>query len=116
MALLLRYTEVWVSRLEGFWPDLGECARCSNSLSGQVRVNPGSEGAFCATCDPDQVQVFALGSEAVKLVYRILRTSPSDTLKHRSEARPLLELGRLNAALLSYHLEHDFTFDRQVVS
>src|SRR5207237_720902 len=38
LELLRLYFDVWVARLEGYWPELDACARCAAPLAGALRV------------------------------------------------------------------------------
>ena len=47
----LLYFDYWVSRLEGFLPDLSHCMACGRALGSENGYyGPGSEGPLCAAC------------------------------------------------------------------
>jgi DNA repair protein RecO (recombination protein O) len=71
---LLRYAELWVLRLAGLWPDLGQCAVCGRPLGGRPRWLAPDLGAVCAEHRGPAAQ--RLDASAAEWALRAGRTPP----------------------------------------
>ena len=59
----LRYFEIWILRLEGFFPDLRSCAECHREFSGQETVQVNRElGLLCHFCAKGKGEVLSQGA------------------------------------------------------
>jgi len=62
---ILRYFEIWILRLEGFLPDLRNCADCQRPLSIQETVQVNRElGLLCRSCAQGKGEVLSKGAYA----------------------------------------------------
>ncbi|HXD30987.1 MAG TPA: DNA repair protein RecO [Pyrinomonadaceae bacterium] len=60
LQLILRYFEVWILRLEGFFPDLRRCADCQKSLTGEKGISLSRElGLLCRQCTQGMGEVLS---------------------------------------------------------
>lgn len=105
LDLLRLYYDVWVCRLEGFWPDVSACGSCGATLTSGARVGIRDAGALCATCSRAATEpMLRLSSAAVELAAAMLRSGPSVVLGEAAPATVAAELSRVTAALLTSHL------------
>jgi DNA repair protein RecO (recombination protein O) len=111
-AKLVRYGELWIAKLEGFWPAIEACAGCGQRLSGVRQVGYAADGALCRECGRGIEPSCRVGEEAVALARGILTAAPTAVLGMPASPRALGELGRLTSGLLSYHLEREFKPER----
>jgi DNA repair protein RecO (recombination protein O) len=103
---VLRYFEVWLLKLEGFLPDLRQCAGCHNAFNGDTPVYLGSDLSLrCPKCSE------ARGRAISKSVHQQLRTTEKlAPAKFAEEAREVpvatrKELGQLTYQIISRVLE-----------
>jgi DNA repair protein RecO (recombination protein O) len=97
---VLRYFEVWLLKLEGFLPDLRNCANCHNAFGEDEAVYLGPDFALrCVRCSQGR------GGAVSKGVHRQLRTieklAPG---RFSEEARELPESSRKEMAELTYRI------------
>jgi DNA repair protein RecO (recombination protein O) len=60
LALILRYFEVWILRLEGFLPDLRNCADCHRALAEEAGIFLSRElGLLCRPCAQGKGEVLS---------------------------------------------------------
>ena len=97
---VLRYFEVWLLKLEGFLPDLRECAECHNAFTGEEPIYLGPDLSLrCLKCSS------ARGRAIAKTVHQQLRaTEKLPPAKFAEEAREVAAATRKEAAQLTYHL------------
>jgi DNA repair protein RecO (recombination protein O) len=104
--LLLRYCEVWVLKLAGFFPDWKRCAECERELPMNVAVWLSAEGApQCANCSNQRGE--ALTSETRMLVNDILRMPPEKFVAQTFDPRALTKLESIVARLIKNTLERE---------
>jgi len=102
------YFDVWVARLEGFWPPLDRCAHCGQALSGRRRVGIHSRGAICAMCVGCHSETtLLLGPGGAVLAARIQRESPARFVEEPVDAVDLAQLERVALTILGEHLERE---------
>ncbi len=106
------YFALWMSRLMGWWPDLGHCAACGLDLrevvtrGGAVWWSPTADGVSCG--DDRKPDSRGLSAGSVAESYRIARTPLKELLGKEWPAKRAGELAGLRAfaiAVLERHLE-----------
>lgn len=103
---LLRYFELWMLKLSGFFPDLGRCSACHRQIDLASNTWISRDGsAYCVQCR-------AAGSQAVsepvkRLVFEIQRNHPREFVHLPADADSLRFLGLLNRQLIRHHLERE---------
>ena len=107
LGTLELYVQVWLARLEGFWPDLAHCGECGRLLDGVRLVDAGVSGALCRGCGSRRTGLVVLGPEGLALHALMARQGPGPVAGAAVSERGLRELGRVAGALLSYHLERN---------
>jgi DNA repair protein RecO (recombination protein O) len=97
---VLRYFEVWLLKLEGFLPDLRNCANCQDAFSGEEAVYLGSDLSLrCVRCSQGR------GGAVSKFVHRQLRTTEKlSPAMFAEEARELPDSTRKEMAELTYRI------------
>jgi DNA repair protein RecO (recombination protein O) len=74
---LVRYFEVWMLRLSGFWPDLRACADCGQGFCADSRIHFNAEFKLrCQACS--QGQGTLLSTETHAQLRAMQRLSPQD--------------------------------------
>ena len=105
-SLARLYFDIWVARLEGFWPSLSHCSRCESELTGARRVGLSSEGARCFRCAKASRETYlTLSASGAALVERVCRESPEKFIDGETDPKVVEEAARIAEALLSSHLE-----------
>jgi len=101
-ALLMRYVEAWLLRLDGVYPPLERCAGCASALaSGRLVYHDAAHGFVCENCGPATGPV--LPEEARAVLVEVFRRSPGDLPRGLLEGVDVLE--GFHHMLLSRHLE-----------
>ena len=97
---VLRYFEVWLLKLEGFLPDLRQCADCHNAFSGEDAIYLAVDLSLrCLRCSQ------ARGRAISKSVYQQLRaTEKLSPAKFAEEAREVPVVTRKELAQLTYQI------------
>lgn len=97
---VLRYFEVWLLKLEGFLPDLRECAECHNGFTGEEPIYLGPDLSLrCLKCSA------ARGRAIAKSVHQQLRaTEKLPPAKFAEEAREVATATIKETAQLTYHI------------
>ncbi len=103
--LPVTYFCVWMSRLMGWWPELGHCAVCGLDLRGEtVWWSPVADGVTCGEDRRPQGQ--SLSAEDVRDSYRIARTPLQELLDERCWPKErTAELRIFAIALLERHMD-----------
>ena len=97
---VLRYFEVWLLKLEGFLPDLRQCADCQNDFSGEDPIYLAADLSLrCLKCSQ------ARGRAISKSVHQQLRTTEKlSPAKFAEEAREVPVATRKELAQLTYQI------------
>ncbi len=97
---VLRYFEVWLLKLEGFFPELRTCANCQRSFSGEEVVYLGNDlGVRCFQCSGGR------GNAISKHVYGLLRaTEKLSPAKFAEGAREVPKDTKREMAELTFQL------------
>jgi DNA repair protein RecO (recombination protein O) len=106
--ILRLYFDLWVSRLEGYWPALDACAGCGRKLSGPRRVGIHTGGALCPACGAGERETsLCLSAAGVALVHLLLTVGPAAATELAITRPRHDEVLRLASALLTTHLERE---------
>jgi DNA repair protein RecO (recombination protein O) len=103
---LVRYFEVWMLRLAGYFPDWKYCARCRRDLTAESSIWVTSDGApQCAACSG------MLGEELKhsewKTIQEILTRPPAGFISLPREAQLVGRVGNLATRLINRILERE---------
>jgi DNA repair protein RecO (recombination protein O) len=105
-AALVRYFEVWMLKLAGFFPDLRHCAECRRNLAREASVWLTVEGKpLCLACSDRRGD--ELRPDARRMIQEILRQSPEKFLALPREARALAQIGEAARRLIQRALERE---------
>lgn len=105
-SLLLRYCEVWVLKLAGFFPDWRRCGDCERDLPMSVTAWLSPEGTLlCRNCSNQRGE--SLTSETRMLVNDILRMPPEKFVAQPCDPRALIKLESIVARLIKNTLERE---------
>ena len=103
-TLLLRYCEVWILKLAGFFPDWRRCAQCERELPLNAAAWLSPEAApLCANCSHQQGE--ELNAATQMLVNDILRQPPEKFVAEERDPRALHKLESVVARLIKNTLE-----------
>ena len=98
------YFSVWMSRLMGWWPELGHCAACGLDLRGhEVWWSPVADGVTCGDDRRPQSRVLQAASVAEAL--RMLRSPLAQMLAEPWPPERARDLRTMAVAVLERHLE-----------
>lgn len=103
---LLRYFEVWLLKLSGFFPDLRECVGCNTEIAANEGVWLAADGApQCYRCS--QARGMALGAELKRTLEMILRYKPEAFAQADKPAGHLAAINEICYRLIRRTLERD---------
>jgi DNA repair protein RecO (recombination protein O) len=111
-ALVARYLEAWLLKLNGLYPPLDRCAGCGGPLerTGMLRYQRAARGFVCGSCPPASGP--ELGADARALLLRVF-SKPPDALA--SEPGPAArELEAFHRELIGAHLERELRAPRVI--
>ena len=110
-ALLGRYLEAWLLRLNGLYPPLDRCSGCSRPLpSGALRYHRAAQGFVCGDCEPASGP--ELPVEARALLGLVFSKPPEALAGDGGAAAQPLEA--FHPDLISAHLERDLRAPRVI--
>lgn len=106
LPAIVRYFELWMLKLAGFFPHWKNCGACERDLTGQAAVWLTNEGIpQCPACSGGR------GEELRPLVWRtiqeILTQAPLKFLSSPRDARSVAQVGNLAARLITRVLERE---------
>lgn len=110
--LPVTYFALWMSRLQGWMPLLGQCLHCGNATGGQpVWYSATADGVQCADCaDSRRADPYAgstrLSAQAVQAARGIFTGTLRDLAAEPWPATRHADLRRFAIELLERHLEH----------
>ena len=105
-GLLLRYCEVWILKLAGFFPDWKRCAECERDLPLNVAAWLSVDsGPLCSNCSQQRGE--ALPAEIRLLVHDILRTAPEKFVAQERDPQALTKLESIVSRLIKNTLERE---------
>lgn len=103
---LLRYFEVWVLKLSGFFPDLDRCSACHRTIERVSNTWVSMDGSgYCVSCRTTGSQAVAEGTKF--LVGEILSKHPREFLTLPLDLTVWHVLAALNRQLIRHHLERE---------
>jgi len=102
---LARYFEYWLLRLEGVYPAVDVCPRCSRAAleAGAVLV-PSDHALVCRGCAQGGM---ALSGEAMRFLRRATSRTPGEVAGAKTSTGALRELEEAHARLIAVHLERE---------
>lgn len=110
-AVLGRYLEAWLLRLQGLYPSLDRCASCARSLpAGSLTYDRAAHGFVCTGCRPASGP--DLPDEARRLVGEIFRRPPESFAAEEEAAVRALEA--FHRDLIVAHLERELRAPRVI--
>src|SRR5262245_29308062 len=106
LPVIVRYFEIWMLKLAGFFPHWKNCGACEKNLAGEATVCLTNEGIpQCPACGGGR------GEELKPLVWRtiheILTQPPAAFLAPERDARSIAQIGNLAARLIDRVLERE---------
>jgi DNA repair protein RecO (recombination protein O) len=106
LPAIVRYFEIWMLKLAGFFPHWKNCGACEKSLAGEASVWLTNEGIpQCPACGGGR------GEELRPLVWRtiheVLTQPPATFLSPERDARSITQIGNLAARLIDRVLERE---------
>jgi DNA repair protein RecO (recombination protein O) len=106
LPAIVRYFEIWMLKLAGFFPHWKNCGACERSLAGEAAVWLTNEGIpHCSACGGGR------GEELRPLVWRtiheILTQPPATFLSPERDARTIAQIGNVAARLINRVLERE---------
>jgi DNA repair protein RecO (recombination protein O) len=106
LSAIVRYFEIWMLKLAGFFPHWKNCGACEKNLAGEAAVWLTNEGIpQCSACGGGR------GEELKPLVWRtiheVLTQSPTTFLLPERDARSIAQIGNLAARLIDRVLERE---------
>jgi DNA repair protein RecO (recombination protein O) len=100
----LTYFELWLARLVGFLPELGECAMCGAMLNGsRAFYHPLVDGLMCA--DDKRMASREIAPESRAIASQMFRTSVESLATGAWPKQRAADLRRLVTQILERHLE-----------
>jgi DNA repair protein RecO (recombination protein O) len=106
LPAIVRYFEIWMLKLAGFFPHWKNCGACEKGLAGEASVWLTNEGIpQCQACGGGR------GEELRPLVWRtiheVLTQPPAAFLSPERDARSIAQIGNLTARLIDRVLERE---------
>ena len=106
LPAIVRYFEIWMLKLAGFFPHWKTCGACEKNLSGEAAVWLTNEGIpQCPACGGGR------GEELRPLVWRtiheVLTQPPATFLSPERDARSIAQIGNIAARLIDRVLERE---------
>jgi DNA repair protein RecO (recombination protein O) len=97
---VLRYFEVWLLKLEGFFPDLRTCANCHKALTGDTAVYLGTDQSIrCPECATGRA-----GAISMRLHTQLRTAEKLSPAKFAEEAREVPKETKREMAELTFQL------------
>lgn len=106
IPMLLRYTEVWVLKLAGFFADWKHCGQCLNPFSSDENVWLSADGVpLCAYCSQQRGEEVSAPVRA--LLHEILRLGPDKFIAASREPRLIGHIEFIASRLIRRALERE---------
>lgn len=103
---LLRYFEVWLLKISGFFPDLNKCVACNSEIAQSSGVWLAPDGApQCYGCSGGRG--ITISSELKRAFEAILRNNPTVFAELNSSAEQLNAIGDIAYRLIRRTVERD---------
>jgi len=106
LPAIVRYFEIWMLKLAGFFPHWKNCGSCEKDLAGEVAVWLTNEGIpQCSACGGGRGE--ELRPAVWRMIHEALTQSPAKFLSSPRDARSIAQAGNLAARLISRVLERE---------
>jgi DNA repair protein RecO len=104
---IARYCEIWILKIAGFLPDLGNCAMCGRTSSGRAAGGLLDHNNIlkCVRCSDGQG--FAVSAPVIRELNVAMKSRPEDWAQSQTNTGVDSELGGLLRILISRALERD---------
>jgi DNA repair protein RecO (recombination protein O) len=103
-APLVRYFEVWMLKLAGFFPDLRRCATCRRDLAREASIWLAEEGTpRCTSCTDRRGE--ELRPDVRRMIQEMIEQSPQVFVAAPREARALAQIEAVSTRLIQRALE-----------
>ncbi|HLG13608.1 MAG TPA: DNA repair protein RecO [Blastocatellia bacterium] len=103
---LLRYFEVWLLRLAGFFPDITRCSMCGAQIGPEDSAYVTAEGApRCESCSGGRGA--AVDSALRDTIQELLSVHPRDFARRPLPPQRLAQLGEISYQIVRHALERD---------
>ena len=106
LPAIVRYFEIWMLKLAGFFPHWKTCGACEKNLSGEAAVWLTNEGIpQCPACGGGRGE--ELRPLVWRTIYEILTQPPATFLSPERDARSISQIGNIAARLIDRVLERE---------
>ena len=106
LSQMLRYFEVWLLRLAGFFPDITRCSLFGEAIGANVPVFLTAEGApRCENCSGGRGT--AVDSVLSSMILDSLSLHPRDFARRPLPPQRVAQLGEINYQIIRHALERD---------
>jgi DNA repair protein RecO (recombination protein O) len=106
LAALVRYFEIWMLKLAGFFPNMRDCASCARDLAWEASIWLTTDGSpLCAACTDRRGE--ELRPDVRLMLQDLLRQSPEKFVTQTREARALAQIEMVAARLIRQALERE---------
>ena len=106
LPTLVRYFEIWMLKLSGFFPDWLRCGHCRKNLSGEASIWLTNEGTpHCSACS--QRNGDQLRHAEWQLIHEVLVQSPAKFLSVRRDPGAIHQIGLVASRLIDRVLERE---------
>ena len=106
LPAIVRYFEIWMLKLAGFFPHWKTCGACEKNLSGEAAVWLTNEGIpQCPACGGGRGE--ELRPLVWRTIYEILTQPPATFLSPERDARSIAQIGNIAARLIDRVLERE---------
>jgi DNA repair protein RecO (recombination protein O) len=106
LPLLIRYFEVWMLKLAGFFPDWKNCGACGRDLSTEGAIYLTGEGSpQCVECSGRRGDLLA--ATEWRTIRDILSTPPASFVASVREGRSIHQVAEITVRLITRALERD---------
>jgi len=106
LPAIVRYFEIWMLKLAGFFPHWKNCGACEKNLAGEAAVWLTNEGVpQCPACGGGRGE--ELRPPVWRTIHEILTQPPATFLLPERDARSIAQVGNLAARLIDRVLERE---------
>jgi len=106
LPAIVRYFEIWMLKLAGFFPYWKNCGACGKDLAGEAAVWLTNEGIpQCSACGGGRGE--ELRPAVWRMIHEALTQSPATFLSRAHDARSIAQAGNLAARLIGRVLERE---------
>ncbi len=106
LSPLVRYFEIWMLKLAGYFPDWQYCGICHKDLARESSIWLTNEGMpLCGSCSGNRGE--ELRQEEWQMIQAILTQPPANFLSSQPDARALSQVGFAASRLISRVLERE---------